>query len=240
MRRSTSVIGPRSPPTVTSTVASRAGLGARLVSAVGVSPPARASRHPHEGSSVGADGSGDRALASTGDGFDRAASGRCRHRRHRPRDEQLPPRRRPADRQQPLRDPRPREGGRPARIRLRRHEGAEPRTPSTGASPPSAGSAASPTPPTPRSTPSPRARCGKPTNRGEFLDRARDEAGVRVEVDLRHRGGPAHPPRRAPVGAGLRPSASSSSTSAAARPSSSSASAARCSTPAASRSAPSG
>ena len=64
----------------------------------------------------------------------------------------------------------------------RRHEGARRPTPSTGASPRSTASARSPRSATPRSTPSPPARCARPRTPTTFIDRARDEAGVDVEV----------------------------------------------------------
>ena len=44
-------------------------------------------------------------------------------------------------------------------------------------------------------------------NAGVFLDRARREAGIEIEVDLRRRGGPPDPPRRAAGRAGVRPPA---------------------------------
>ena len=58
---------------------------------------------------------------------------------------------------------------------------------------------------TPTSTRWPPSAVREAENADEFLDRARDEAGRRGRGDLRGRGGPPHPPRRAAGRAGVRP-----------------------------------
>ena len=94
----------------------------------------------------------------------------------------LPPRRGPRRRRRPLRGHRPREGDGAPRLRRRRHEAAHAGRHPAGrghAAPPEARSPTSPTPPV-RAVATSAVR--EAENHDEFVRRAREEAGVEIEV----------------------------------------------------------